>query len=88
MEGAGRLTASRIDAVTGRRWRIGSEDTLGQDEIARDIDMPTGGKREVQPLFLREEYSALLEPRGHAVVALNRAGIKRFDLAELLPDAD
>lgn len=41
MEGAGRLTASRIDAVTGRRWRIGSEDTLGQDEIARDIDMPT-----------------------------------------------
>ncbi|MEW2846870.1 TraM recognition domain-containing protein [Stenotrophomonas maltophilia] len=88
MEGAGRLTASRIDAVTGRRWRIGSEDTLGQDEIARDIDMPTGGKREVQPLFLREEYSALLEPRGHAIVALNRAGIKRIDLAELLPDAD
>jgi len=88
MEGAGRLTASRIDAVTGRRWRIGSEDTLGQDEIARDIDMPTGGKREVQPLFLQEEYSALLEPRGHAIVALSRAGIKRFDLAELLPDAD
>lgn len=88
MEGAGRLTASRIDAVTGRRWRIGSEDTLGQDEIARDIDMPTGGKREVQPLFLQEEYSALLEPRGHAIVALNRAGIKRIDLAELLPDAD
>ena len=45
MEGAGRLTASRIDAVTGRRWRIGSEDTLGQDEIARDIDMPTGGRK-------------------------------------------
>ncbi|PSD19074.1 hypothetical protein C7E19_01745 [Stenotrophomonas maltophilia] len=88
MEGAGRLTASRIDAVTGRRWRIGSEDTLGQDEIARDIDMPTGGKREVQPLFLQEECSALLEPRGHAIVALNRAGIKRIDLAELLPDAD
>lgn len=88
MEGAGRLTASRIDAVTGRRWRIGSEDTLGQDEIARDIDMPTGGKREVQPLFLQEEYSALLEPRGHAIVALSRAGIKRIDLAELLPDAD
>lgn len=88
MERAGRLTASRIDAVTGRRWRIGSEDTLGQDEIARDIDMPTGGKREVQPLFLQEEYSALLEPRGHAIVALNRAGIKRIDLAELLPDAD
>lgn len=88
MEGAGRLTASRIDAVTGRRWRIGSEDTLGQDEIARDIDMPTGGKREVQPLFLQEEYAALLEPRGHAIVALNRAGIKRIDLAELLPDAD
>ncbi|HGM6770664.1 TPA: TraM recognition domain-containing protein [Stenotrophomonas maltophilia] len=88
MEGAGRLMASRIDAVTGRRWRIGSEDTLGQDEIARDIDMPTGGKREVQPLFLQEEYSALLEPRGHAIVALSRAGIKRIDLAELLPDAD
>ncbi|HEL7666957.1 TPA: TraM recognition domain-containing protein [Stenotrophomonas maltophilia] len=88
MEGAGRLTASRIDAVTGRRWRIGSEDTLGQDEIARDIDMPTGGKREVQPLFLQEEYTALLEPRGHAIVALSRAGIKRIDLAELLPDAD
>lgn len=88
LEGAGRLTASRIDAVTGRRWRIGSEDTLGQDEIARDIDMPTGGKREVQPLFLQEEYSALLEPRGHAIVALNRAGIKRIDLAELLPNAD
>jgi hypothetical protein len=50
--------------------------------------MPTGGKREVQPLFLQEEYSALLEPRGHAIVALNRAGIKRIDLAELLPDAD
>ena len=56
--------------------------------MARDIDMPTGGKREVQPLFRKEEYPALLEPRGHAIVALNRAGHKRIDLAELVPDLD
>ncbi len=88
LEGAGRLTALRVDPATGRRWRIGAEDVIGQDELARDIDMPTGGKREVQPLFRREEYPALLEPRGHAIVALNRAGHKRIDLAELVPDLD
>jgi len=88
LEGAGRLTALRVDLATGRRWRIGAEDVIGQDELARDIDMPTGGKREVQPLFGPEEYQALLEPRGHAIVALNRAGHKRIDLAELVPDLD
>lgn len=88
LEGAGRLTALRVDPATGRRWRIGAEDVIGQDELARDIDMPTGGKREVQPLFGPEEYQALLEPRGHAIVALNRAGHKRIDLAELVPDLD
>jgi hypothetical protein len=88
LEGAGRLTALRVDPATGRRWRIGAEDVIGQDELARDIDMPTGGKREVQPLFAPEEYQALLEPRGHAIVALNRAGHKRIDLAELVPDLD
>ncbi len=88
LEGAGRLTALRVDPATGRRWRIGAEDVIGQDELARDIDMPTGGKREVQPLFRPEEYPALLEPRGHAIVALNRAGHKRIDLAELVPDLD
>lgn len=88
LEGAGRMTALRVDPATGRRWRIGAEDVIGQDELARDIDMPTGGKREVQPLFRPEEYPALLEPRGHAIVALNRAGHKRIDLAELVPDLD
>jgi len=88
LEGAGRLTALRVDPATGHTWRIGGEDVIGQGELARDIDMPTGGKREVQPLFAPEEYQALLEPRGHAIVALNRAGHKRIDLAELVPDLD
>ena len=88
LEGAGRLTALRVDPATGHTWRIGGEDVIGQGELARDIDMPTGGKREVQPLFRKEEYPALLEPRGHAIVALNRAGHKRIDLAELVPDLD
>lgn len=86
MQGAGRLTALRVDGATGRTWRIGAEDTLGQGELARDIDMPTGGKREVQPLFLEEEYPALLEARGHAIVSLSRAGIRRTDLVELMPN--
>jgi hypothetical protein len=52
MQGAGRLSALRVDPATGRKWRVGAEDTVGQEELARDIDMPTGGKREVLPLFL------------------------------------
>jgi len=88
LHGAGRLTALRTDPITNRTWRIGAENVLKHDELARDIDMPTGGKREVQPLFKPEEYPALLEPRGHAVVCLNRAGIRRIDLAELVPDLD
>lgn len=88
LHGAGRLTALRTDPITNRTWRIGSENVLNHDELARDIDMPTGGKREVQPLFKPEEYAALLEPRGHAIVCLNRAGIRRIDLAELVPHLD
>lgn len=85
LQGAGRLTALRVDPVTNRTWRIGAENVLQHSELARDIDMPTGGKREVQPLFKPEEYPALLEPQGHAIVCLNRAGIKRIDLAVLDP---
>jgi len=88
LHGAGRLTALRVDPITNRTWRIGAENVLEHNELARDIDMPTGGKREVQPLFKPEEYPALLEPRGHAIVCLNRAGIRRIDLAELVPDLD
>ncbi len=86
MQGAGRLTALRVDPATGRTWRIGAEDTLGQEELARDIDMPTGGKREVQPLFLEEEYPALTTARGNAIVSLCRAGVNRTDLVELMPN--
>ncbi|UKE46234.1 TraM recognition domain-containing protein [Xanthomonas cerealis] len=86
MQGAGRLTALRVDPATGRTWRIGAQDTLGQDELARDIDMPTGGKREVQPLFLEEEYPALTTARGNAIVSLCRAGVNRTDLVELMPN--
>jgi hypothetical protein len=86
MQGAGRLTALRVDPATGRTWRVGAENTLGQDELARDIDMPTGGKREVQPLFLEEEYPALTTARGNAIVSLCRAGVNRTDLVELLPN--
>ena len=42
MQGAGRLSALRVDPATGRKWRVGAEDTVGQEELARDIDMPTG----------------------------------------------
>lgn len=86
MQGAGRLTALRVDPATGRTWRIGAENTLGQDELARDIDMPTGGKREVQPLFLEEEYPALTAARGNAIVSLCRAGVNRTDMVELMPN--
>lgn len=60
--------------------------TVGQEELARDIDMPTGGKREVLPLFLEEEYPALTAARGNAIVSLCRAGVSRTDLAEMMPN--
>ncbi|UBB22794.1 TraM recognition domain-containing protein [Stenotrophomonas maltophilia] len=86
MQGAGRLSALRVDPATGRKWRVGAEDTVGQEELARDIDMPTGGKREVLPLFLEEEYPALTAARGNAIVSLCRAGVSRTDLAEMMPN--
>lgn len=51
--------------------------------ISKSIKMPVGGKKEIQPVFLPEEYSALLTEQGRAILWLKRAGVPRVDVAQL-----
>ncbi len=51
--------------------------------IKKTIKIPSGGVKEIMPVFLPEEYSALLNQRGRAVVWLHRAAAPRVDVAQL-----
>ena len=51
--------------------------------ITKTIKIPSGGVKEIMPVFLPEEYSALLVPQGRAILWLNRAGAPRVDVAQM-----
>ena len=51
--------------------------------IKKTIKIPSGGVKEIMPVFLPEEYSALLVPQGRAILWLNRAGAPRVDVAQM-----
>lgn len=51
--------------------------------IRKTIKIPSGGIKEVMPVFLPEEYAALLVDQGKAIVWINRAGAPRVDVASL-----
>lgn len=57
---------------------------LEDEHIAKEIIVPEGGRLEVRPVLLPEEYRALTT-FGNAIVILKRAGVRRVDVAKLFP---
>lgn len=81
--GAGKLVvASTMGTPTGKHWTGHSQMRLLDENITNHIVVPQGGTKQILPVFLPEEYSALTIA-GQAIVMLNRAGEKRVDVAVL-----
>lgn len=83
--GAGRLVVRTL--VHGKNeggWEGHRMANIEDDRMTKDIAVPMGGKLEIQPLFLPEEFSALTS-FGQAIVFLNRAGERRVDVAKMHP---
>jgi len=84
-QGAGRLVVQRAQrGPNGKRWMGQAMVNIDDDDLTKTIPVPQTGKLKIQPVFLPEEYSALLT-FGKAIVILNRAGERRVDLATLYP---
>lgn len=81
--GGGQMMA--LDQLPGSsmRWRGPKAQAEIDAETTKVIHVPSGGKREVQPLFKPEEFSSLLAGKGDAIAYFNRAGVRRVDLIKL-----
>lgn len=84
-QGAGKLVVQRVQrGPNGNRWLGQAMTNIDDEHITKGIPVPQTGRLKIQPVFLPEEYSALLT-FGKAIVVLNRAGERRVDLATLNP---
>src|SRR5690606_20991279 len=88
-KGAGRLSVfskSRAYSGGGRvpGWMGHAEYAIDEGELNRLIEVPRGGRKEIQPIFKPEEYAALTTT-GQGILVLNRAGAPRIDVAHWHP---
>lgn len=80
--GAGRFEIDRPGSAGGE-WQGHRARGLADSDISKGIRVPTGGKKVIEPVFLPEEFPALLAERGRAILWLHRAGVARVDVATL-----
>lgn len=80
--GAGRFEVDRVSGA-GSEWKGHRALGLSDSEMNKGIRVPIGGKKVVEPIFLPEEFPALLAEQGRGILWLHRAGAPRVDVATL-----
>lgn len=81
--GGGQMMALDQPPGSSMRWHGPKAQAEIDAETSKVVRVPSGGKREVQPLFKPEEFSSLLAGKGDAIAYFNRAGVRRVDLIKV-----
>ena len=81
--GGGQMMALDQQPGSSMRWHGPKKQAQIDAETSKVVRVPSGGQREVQPLFKPEEFSSLLAGKGDAIAYFNRAGVRRVDLIKV-----